>query len=219
VYRAGGPVLAGDIEAYEPGNATYTDVCVDRNGIVLEEYWVDKGELLRRRVATELEIDQPLDRDIFAVDIPEDEDVDRGAVGRIDVEPSEDGPPIWSFDEEPKGFDRLGHFAVVRSKQTIPQTGGGPAPSVASTSEVFVRGPDVLIIDQDPSLGSLIQAESRPSRDVDVGGPFVNATLILDSRMSEVRGRTVDGSVVRVFGTMATEELVKLARGLEPLED
>ncbi len=219
VYRVGGPVLAGDIEGYEPGRGTYTDVCVDRNGLVVEEYWVDEGDLLRRRVATEVDIDPPLDRDLFEVVVPENPDVDRGAVGRIDVDPSQDGRPLWTFADEPKGFERLGHYAVVRSSQSVPQMSGGlPSVPLTSTSEVFVRGPDVLVIDQDPSLGQLVNLENRTTRDVDAA-PLEDAKLILDARMSEVRGQAPDGSVVRVFGTMPTDELVELARGLEPLED
>lgn len=213
VYRVGGPVLAGDVTPYEPGKGDYADVCVDRNGIVIEEYWVDNEELIRRRVATELAIDPPLDRNLFEIDIPADPKIDRGAVGRIAEEPE----GVWTLNDVPEGFERLGRYAVVRSTQTLPQLGEGlPTTPPSSTSEVFVRGPDVLVIDQDPSLAVLTSLENRPSRDVDLG-ELRDGTLIVDARMSEVQGKTGDGSFVRVFGTMPTSELIDLARRLRPL--
>ena len=215
VYRVGGPVLAGDVEPYEPGGGDYADACVDRNGIVIEEYWVEDEKPLRRRVATELEIDPPLDRNLFEIDIPENPKIDRGAVGRVTEDPPEG---LWTFEDVPDGFERLGHYAVIRSSQTLPQTGGVPAAPPSSTTEVFVRGPDVLIVDQDPSLSVLANMENRPSRKVDLGR-LRDGKLIIDARMSEVQGGTGDGSLVRVFGTLPTSELVELAKSLRPVED
>jgi hypothetical protein len=213
VYRVGGPVLAGDVTPYEPGKGDYADVCVDRNGIVIEEYWVDNEELIRRRVATELVIDPPIDRNLFEIDVPADPKIDRGAVGRIAEEPE----GVWTLNDVPEGFERLGRYAVVRSTQTLPQLGEGlPTAPPSSTSEVFVRGPDVLVIDQDPSLAVLTSLENRPSRDVDLD-ELRDGKLIVDARMSEVQGKTGDGSFVRVFGTMPTSELIDLARSLRPL--
>jgi Tfp pilus assembly ATPase PilU len=80
------------------------------------------------------------------------------------------------------------------------------------------EGPDVLVVDQDPSLGILVNLENRPSRKVDLDG-LRNGRVIVDARMSEVQGFAPDGSLVRVFGTLPPAELIDLAKRLRPVED
>jgi hypothetical protein len=216
VYRAGGPVFAGDVTRYQPGRGDYADFCVDRNGIVIEEYWVDKGELIRRRAATELDIDPSIDSDVFSITAEENPDIKRGAVERIKSEPSGEGIPLWTLPKTPKGYERLGRYAVVITPDAIPQTSqlvqtAGPS----STSDVYVRGPDVVVVDQDPSLVSFTSADKRPSKDLEIDG-LSEAKLIIDGRMSEVRAKIAGGSIVRVFGTVEPKELIRLAKKLRP---
>jgi hypothetical protein len=215
VYRAGGPVFAGDLERYVPGRGDYADFCVDRNGLVVEEAWVLKRKLIQRRAAVELEIEPAIDRRLFDIDIPEQEGIARGLVQRL---PSDEVRGLWAFTETPKGFEKLGRFGVVIPEAALPNVGAmvaGAGPS--STTDVYVRGPDLLVVDQDPSLVALIQRESRPTRDVEVPG-LNDAKLIADARMSEIRARTPDGSVVRIFGTIPPSELLDLARLLQVTE-
>jgi hypothetical protein len=76
-----------------------------------------------------------------------------------------------------------------------------------------VRGPDLIVVDQDPSLIGAIRSEDRPSRKVELDG-FETAEMIVDARMSEVRGETEDDSVVRIYGTVTPDELLELAGDL-----
>ena len=217
VYRAGGPVLAGDIVPYEPGEGTYADFCVDRNGIVIEEYWVDDDRLLRRRVATDLDVDTAIDDDRLDIRIPENPDIHRGAVERITQEPSSEGIPLWTLPKTPKGFDKLGRYGVIISDQAVPKMNVlTPAVAPASTSDVYVRGPDLLVVDQDPSLAQLVNLEKRIERKIEIDG-LENARIIVDARMNEVRAQTKEGSIVRVFGTLRPEELIEFAQKLRPL--
>jgi hypothetical protein len=218
VYRLGGPVLAGDVTRYEPGKGDFTDVCIDANGIVLEEYWVQDGRLLRRRVATELKIDPPIDDKVFAIDVPINPDIHRGLVRRMTGNPKPSRVGFWTLPHLPHGFETIGRFVVVLSDQALPQVSAlEPALTGTSTSDVFVRGPDLLVVDQDPSLAQLVGHEGRPSRKVNLGR-IKDGELIVDGRMSEVHGRTPDGSFVRLVGTLAPDDLVRLARGLRPLQ-
>jgi hypothetical protein len=219
VYRSGGPVLAGDIETYKPREGTYADFCVDRNGIVLEEFWMDKDRLLRRRVATGLDVDVSIPDKTFAITAPENPDIHRGAVERIPKEPpTGEGLPLWTLPKTPKGWDSLGRYAVIISDQAYPRMNIlTPSVAPASTSDVYLRGPDFFVVDQDPSLGALINLEKRISRDVQVGD-LEEAKLIIDGRMNEVRGKTPDGSYIRIFGTLPTSDLLELADDLRPLE-
>ena len=220
VYRAGGPVLAGDIEKYKPGEGTYADFCVDRNGIVIEEYWIDEERLLRRRVATDLDIDVSISDKTLDITTPEDPDIHRGAVERIKKEaPTGEGLPLWTLPKTPKGFDSLGRYAVIISDQAYPRMNVlTPSVAPASTSDVYLRGPDFFVVDQDPSLGALINLEKRVTRDVDVDD-LEDAQLIIDGRMNEIRAKTPDGSYIRIFGTLPSDELLDLAEDLRPLED
>lgn len=221
VYRAGGPVLAGELLAYEPGKGTYADFCVDRNGIVIEEHWVDDGRPLRRRVATDLDVDVAISEKTLAITTPENPDISRGAVARIPRNTSDDegeGLPLWTLKDAPKGFDDLGRYAVIISEQALPKS-DPLAPSIAptSTSDVYIRGADFVVIDQDPSLGQLIGLEKRVSRDVKLDD-LEEGKLIVDARMNEVRAKTPDGSYVRIFGTLEPDELLELADDLRPRE-
>jgi hypothetical protein len=219
VYRAGGSMLAGDIPRYEPGKGEYADVCIDRNGIVIEEYWVENDKLLRRRVATDLDVDVSIPSSLFRIDVPATPGLKRGAVERIPSNASVDGTPLWTLRRPPEGFDRLGRYAVVMSPDAVPSLGGERPPvGPSSTTDVYVRGPDLVVIDQDPSLATLVSFENRPTVDVKLER-LVDAELVLDARQSEVRGRTGDGSYVRVIGTVATEELLDLADRLRPTRE
>ncbi len=216
IYRAGGPVFAGDLERYVPRSGDYADFCVDRNGIVIEEAWTFKGRLIRRRAAVDVDINPPMSKELFEIDTPENPDINRGAVQRID-----DARPVrglFVLPETPTGFEELGRYGVVIASAAVPNPGGGTptGPGPSSTSDVYVRGPDLLVVDQDPSLVRLFQQESRPSREIKLPN-LRNAQLIVDARMSEVRARAGD-TVVRIFGTIPPSELVKLAQQLSPTE-
>jgi hypothetical protein len=216
VYRAGGPVFAGDVTPYKPGRGTYTDFCVDRNGLVVEEYWVNEDKLVRRRVATHVAIDPPLDEKLFEIDVPESKEVSRGVVQLIDEdEMPKSEVPIWKLPRTPKGFDHLGRYLVVLSDQALPPNSGIPAGGALSTADVYQRGRDIVVVDQDPSLAQRASLEKRLFRDVKLSN-LRNEVLIVDARMSEIRGRTGDGSFVRLFGTLPPKDLIRLARGLRP---
>lgn len=216
VYRAGGPIFAGDLERYVAGTGNYADVCVDSNGIVLEEHWVYRGRPIQRRVVVELEIDPPIDTSVFRISVEPTPGIERGAVQRVD--PDEvDETGLWTLPDAPDGFTSLGRYAVIFPKAAVPSQGGESPPAPSSTTDVYVRGPDLLVVDQDPSLVRLTESEDRPFRTVRIRG-LSDAVLIVDARMSEVRGTTPDGSVVRVFGTLQPDRLLALTRSLDVQE-
>lgn len=216
VYRAGGPVFAGDLKQYVPRLGEYADFCVDRNGIVIEEAWVYKGRLIRRRAAVEVDINPPISNDVFEIDVPENPDISRGVVKRLGDD--NDGSGLYVLPKTPKGFEALGRYGVVIASAAVPNPGGGPVqgPGPSSTTDVYVRGPDLLVVDQDPSLIKLVQQESRAARPIRLPN-LRDAQLIVDARMSEIRARTGD-TVVRIFGTIPPSELLDLARQLQVQE-
>ena len=212
VYRAGGPVSAGDIERYEPRTGNYADVCVDRNGIVLEEAWTYRNKLIQRRAAVEVDVDVAIDRDLFEIDIPPSQGSLRGAVERLDPDAEDEG--LWTLPKAPRGFERLGRYGIVIPQAALPQASQQlPVPGPTSTSDVYVRGPDLLVVDQDPSLARVLRQDTDRDRVLDLPN-LRDARLVVDARMSEVRAQTTDGSVVRIFGTLPPSEIVELARSL-----
>jgi len=201
VYRAGGPVSAGDLTPYKSGSGDFADVCIDGHGIVLEEAWTSNNKLIRRRAAEKLAVGVPIDDATFEIPIPASDASMQGSVKRV----SSPGA-IWRLRSVPSGFTNLGTFAVTIPSIALPQSQG----PVSSTSEIFVRGPDLLIVDQDPSLLQYISADDRPARPTSIP-PLRSGQVVFDARMSEARGGTPDGSAVRLVGTLSPSELIRLA--------
>lgn len=208
VYRAGGPVSAGDLTPYKPGEGEYADFCVDTNGLVIEEAWTSRGKLVRRRVATKVDVDPPIDPSIFTIDVKPTETSLRGSVKKINVT-----TPVWTLRSVPKGFGLLGRYSVTLPQLAMPQSGGVPAPPSVSVSDVYVNGPDLLVVDQGVSLQGLMTSDARPAQKMNLG-PLKDGQLVVDARASEARGATPDGSALRVVGTLPPAQLVQLARSM-----
>jgi hypothetical protein len=206
VYRFGGPVSAGTLTPYKPPSAEYADVCIDAHGIVLEEVWYTADELIRRRIAVRLAVDPPIDDALFAIDLPRSGPGFQGSVKRISP------PRRWTISA-PSGFRSIGTYTVAVPQAAVPETGGGPSAAPVSTTDVYVDGPEVLIVDQDPSLRGYVQGDDRAARSDDLA-PLIGGQLVLDARLNEARGSTPDGSYVRIEATLPASELVKLARSI-----
>jgi hypothetical protein len=209
VYRAGGPVSAGSLEPYKAGLGEFADFCVDRHGLVIEEAWTSRGRLILRRVAEKLAIDPPLSDDVFHIGVPRSAASLQGAIKRIT--PTK---PRWVIPHPPSGFRSLGVYTVTVPSIAVPQQpGGAPGVGPVSTTEVFVNGPDLLVVDQDPSLADYVKSDKRPARSADLG-PLRDGRLVIDARLNEARGATSDGSFVRLLGTLSPSELAPLARSM-----
>lgn len=219
VYRFGGPVFAGDVTPYEPGRGEYADVCIDARGIVLEETWISRGRMINRRVAVDVDVDVAIADALLRSDVPSTPSPDRGSVDRIPPEQAA-RLKLWAFPEDPEGFEPLGRYNVIFPMSAIPQSPGGgpPGPPPVSTADVYVRGPDLIVIDQDPSLEPLVRRDQRASRPLELP-EFESADLIVDARSSEIRARDDEDSVVRIFGTVTPAELARLARSLVRTSD
>jgi hypothetical protein len=212
VYRAGGPVAAGDIVSYSKDkDDEYADFCVERHGIVVEEWWVSGGKLLRRRAATDLRVGGRIDSSLFKIDVPEGDPLQRGSVVRVTTAPEE--AKLWTLPQAPSGYRSLGRFIVSRPSSAQSPLGAQDLPLV-STSDVFVRGPDLIVVDQNAGLARAAEAENRTTYPVTVKG-FKSATLVLDGRANEVRIATPDNSYVRIIGTVPPETLIRIAGQLK----
>ena len=211
-YRAGGPVSAGDLTRYNPKSGEYADFCVDRDGIVIEEWWVRGNKLLRRRVATKVRVGK-VDVKLFAITTPPAEGIDKGTIAEVPDGASKQ--KLWTIPAPPKGFVRLGRFFVALPTAATPNPGPdlGETTPVSSLTDVYTDGPDLFVIDQGAGLSGPAAAENRPSFHVTIPG-LSHAVLIVDARENEIRADTPDGSFVRIAGTLRPSRLLAIAREL-----
>jgi len=213
-YATATSVAAGTLEA--PHSGERAEVCIDAVGILLEERWELEGEEVRSKRAVALFLDYKHDDDDLSV--PPGETL----TGSGDLRQVADDTPVpfatsATVGEVPEGFDHLGRYAVVPPDLSVrePNTTNPAGPGVATITDVWTRGADVLIVDQGASTGR------DPFPPTDVGAPvdlmapgLQSAILVLDLRSSEVRVRLADGGFVRVAATLPPDELMAVARSL-----
>lgn len=210
VYRAGGPISAGDLTRYDKNSTEYADFCVARDGIVVEEWWVTDNKILRRRVATHVHVGK-VDEKLFKINIAPQEGIDKGSIQRVPDTGAVQ--KLWTLPSAPKGFVHLGRYFVVLPSGATANPNPLPQPPTSSVTDVYADGPDLVVVDQDPSLESAAAQENRTTIPLKIPG-LKNVVLILDARENEVRAVTPDGSYIRVAGTLPPERLIALARGL-----
>jgi hypothetical protein len=216
VYRAAKTVSSGELVPLDKAKASeHADVCIDAAGLLLEEVWQNpEGRRLTRRVATRVDVAPSFDEKTFSVEGIPDLPVTEGGGG---VRPVDDGRPLPSgvflLDQVPEGFTMQGRYAVIQPKLDVMQDplGASETPRSTSFTDVWVRGPDVLVLDR----GDAAAFSAHPyGRTIDLG-PLGQGETYVDLRTSEARA-TVRNGYVRLYGTLPTDELVALARKLRP---
>ena len=218
VFRAGSSLQAGVLTPYEPGSQTFADVCIDAEGLLLEEVWTLDGKRVQRRVAADVRTDVTLDDDLFTMPAGAREigAADGGGSARL-MDPGTRPPgAFWELpaDQVPSGFELHSRWAVVAPRLDVLRDPTRPQESSnsISTVTVYVRGADVLMIDQGAVTGTGKLPESETARGVDLGGLGQGFT-ITDFRMNEVRAQS-GPDFVRVSGTVPLPMLVEAARAL-----
>jgi hypothetical protein len=196
------------------------DRCIDAIGLVLQERWTTQaGDVVLTKRARVLELGD----DVPDIDIPDAaplaDEQGNGAVRKID----DDEPPpfreAFALDV-PDDFTFVGRYAVAPARFGTGVSGEViPATDVALYTDVWRRGPDLLLLDQGATRG-----EAAPfDPNIRVGtvdlGPLGQAELAVDLRTSEVRLTRPDSGFVRVSGTIPLDELLTLALSLHVLQE
>jgi hypothetical protein len=215
VFRAGSTVAAGVLTPVGRGsNGEHADVCVGRDGLVLEEVWVKGGRAIQRRVATEVAAGVAIADDRFHLDgeAPIGVEQGDGTLQRIDAASGLAGT-TYRLPAAPSRYEYQGRYLVQPPKLG----NGGEQAGQVSQVDVWTNGPDVLTLSQTVATSGAAIPQPGPAS-VPVGlGPLGPGDGVVDLRANEVRVQTPgDGPYLRLAGQLPIDALVGLARSLQP---
>jgi hypothetical protein len=215
VVRAAGPIDAVDL-VEEPTGEDWADLCLAEDGLVLQEDWYIGGDLFRRRTATDVDRDAEHDDDEFEPTQPRPAGVPGGSF--VQLTPDSRAPGVTHFElpAAPTGFRRAGRYAFspprADDEQSIMQL-----PRVAVIVDVYEDGEGgaLLVANGGTSNRSPLFTSGEAAETVDLAAIGLGtADLLRGLRQSEVRASLPGGRFVRVYGSLAVDDLVSLARSL-----
>jgi hypothetical protein len=217
VYRVGSTVASGELVPNGTKAGESADVCVDRDGLLLEEVWRKGGKPLQRRVAVKRRLGVKLTDADFQVpgEVPLSIDDGNGFVKRVDPASSWEGT-VYRLPEPPAGFTYLGRVVVQPPKLNPFQSplDEGPKTEQVSMVDTWSRGPDLIVFSQTIAAAvSAIPNDAKTARPIDLG-PFGNAATVLDLRSSEVRIELPEDRFIRLAGSLPLAQLVDIAHGM-----
>lgn len=217
VYRMAGAEGAAGLERVAEAGDTHTDVCVDEAGLVLEEVGVVGGDLLTRRLATDVDEDPDIPDGSFDAGEPTLEVRQGGGAVRRLTPDSRPPGTFWELPEPPEGLAHEGRYSIVP-----PQTGFDDPTQrqniIAFASDVWRDGIEVIIVEQGATLGGTAPfAEDPNAQRVEVGD-LGRGQVVYGSASAEVRVLREGGRFVRVLGTLPPSRLLAAARSLQEVE-
>jgi len=220
VLRTAGSLRAGPLPTLRAG--AHVDTCIDAAGIVLRETQVSGGRTVsdRRAVLVETGAAAVTDAPFALSGTPTPYDSGGGAFTPLTLTSRPPGSS-WALDKGLQGFRHVGRFAVVPPQpQLFGQGGNGfgsmgmPGGLVTEMDDVFVRGVDVLVLQQGSTLNGATFAAPANSLDVDLG-PLGGGQLLLAGNVATVVAEPGNHKgFVRLSGTLPADDLVALMRNL-----
>ena len=217
IHRVGAPVLGGNGELVAGDDV---DLCIDADGVLLEQVARKGSTITERWVATKVDTDATLATDAVRLKGIEATPAAEGGGSVQEIDPAT-APPgtFWQLDTPPEGFIRKGRYAVVPPQAASTDDTNTRSQVVAGVSDVFVRGRDVLIIDQGGTLGGVPPFGVHPgATSVDLGEVAKVAEVFATPTGFEARALLPPGHYVKVIGTLPVEELIAIARQLHPID-
>jgi hypothetical protein len=164
VYRTGQPLESATVAP--PSDTDYTDACIDASGLLLEEVAVISNKLSLRTLAVEVDGAAHPGDDVFAITgapLP----LDQGGPQLTPVDAAT--PPVpgyWQLSQPPAGFTYQGRDLLRTAG--APGSGGQPGPTVETYLDLYVNGPNYLVVLQGPASA---EPQHQPSegKAVDLG--------------------------------------------------
>jgi hypothetical protein len=201
---------------------SYVDTCVDNNGLILREQTVRDGALAMSRTAVSVVAGPAAGNGgayaVSALPIPSDQ-----GGGSITQLTPDSLPPgrTWVLAKPPAGFTLRGRFVVVPPQQQAfgSGTGGAAAAPGAQASpvileDVYVRGPDVLVVERGTNSDNARFAPPTGGRPVDLGRLGAGQLVLAATASSVVAEPAGESNFVRVTGTVDPRLLLQTARSL-----
>jgi len=223
VLRSAKPLRSGPLVHLGSGSS-YVDSCVDADGLVLEERSVDGGRMQSERMAVSVTVgtDALGGSDLAAAGVATPFDQGGGSFTAITLDSRPPGGS-WELPNAPAGFVHSGRYAVVppqpqvfssASDQGPPNPSGLPGALVVEMDDVYVNGPDVIVIQQGETMNGAKFTAPAGGTSVELGalGP---GQLILGAASSQVMAEPFGAQrFLRVTGTISPDALLALARSL-----
>lgn len=209
-------VLGQTCRDYRVGKASY---CVNSNGVVLAS-----NDGTRVEIARHLQLLEPPapPSELTSKLAGGFNDPNRGSLRPIDPTASAPGAIDWSLPRPPAGFTLVGRYAVVALTAAVLARNNRKI--AAGIVDVYVRGIDSVIVDRggrldssdvtDEDLGPLTNPREVELGELGAGQVGIGGLGPFSYR--EVRAVPAKGRYVVVAGTLPADELVTLARSLQP---
>ena len=228
VVRSAQSLRSTPLRPLAGGARSYVDTCVDAAGLILREQVVRDGAVALSRTAVTVEIGTAAaDRGAYsATGAPIPNDQGGGSIARLTPESLPPGR-TWTLPRPPRGFSLRGRYVVVVPQPQASTSGpGGPAAAsgtptsrVITLEDVYVRGPDVIVVEQGGSSNNAPFAGPTGGRPVDLG-VLGHGQLVLAATASSVVGLPAgESKFVRVSGTVYPRLLVQTARALVSIDN
>ncbi|HMC38361.1 MAG TPA: hypothetical protein VKI19_01785 [Acidimicrobiales bacterium] len=225
VYRSAAPLRSGPLTAVGSGS-TYTDTCIDGDGLILGETVVKAGAVTSERVAVHVSVGAASTSDAeFSLSGPATP-VSQGGGAFTPLTPDSRPPGInWTLGRVPPGFEEVGRYAVIPPQPGVfgqidqgpPNQLGLPGSLVAETDIVWVRGPDVIVLQQGGTLNGARFAAPAGARPVDLGaaGGLGPGQLEITGTGSVVSAEPASAvHFLRLSGTLDPSTMLALARSI-----
>jgi hypothetical protein len=224
VYTAAPEAAGGDVRAdlvvddtgreVRPGSGV--DECIDADGLVLEEVVRDATTITRRWVATRVDTSPTTRTRDFRLRGVAPIPARDGGGSLQKVKPASAPPgPVWELDAPPPGFDLIGRYAVVPPQDASADDPETRDQVIAGIVDVFMRGHDVVFIEQGGTLGQVPPfGTAENGTVVDLGELARNAEWFPTVTGAEVRALLPPGRYVKVRGTLPADDLIAIARSL-----
>ena len=222
VFRSSRPLGAGPLLPLS-SKSNYTDTCIGADGIVLRETRFGSGHMLMDRLATNVSTgDAAVAGAAFGLTgslTP----FDRGG-GAFTALTPDSRPPgrSWDFGQAPSGFRHLGRFAAVPPQPQLFAGGGQgtgtmgalPGGLVTEMDDVYVRGADVVVLQQGSTINGAKFAPPSGAIPVQLGS-LGAGQLLLAGNVATVVAEPGNGEgFVRLSATLPPDEVIALMRSL-----
>jgi len=206
---------------------SYVDTCVDETGLILREQVVRDGALAMSRTAVSVSVGPAAgDEGAYAMSgVPTPYDQGGGSITPLTPDSLPPGQ-TWVLPQPPAGFTLRGRYVVVPPQPQAFTGGpvgsaaapGAPASLVVTLEDVYVRGPDVLVVEQGSASNNAGFAPPTGGRPVDLGVLGAGQLVLAATASSVVAQPAGESKFVRVTGTVDPRLLVQTARSLASVD-